>query len=281
MSHLATATATVGATGATGAAGLDYRGRLGLTLPRLVRSELIKLRSVKSTTWAIVVLWGCVAALAALVAATAHTDGNENAPNLAADMTLAAASLVLQPVAVIMGVLFATADYTSGAIRQTLAVAPNRWAVLTAKSLAAVAVLLVSATAAVGLGFAIEFGLMRARGFPVVVSAAAGRDLLGLALYGVVLGMVGFFAGFVTRSAVAGIGIGLGATLILPILVTLGDSVEAVRLVGGFLPEHLARQMWAAQDPDLGGFAGGLGLSLVWLAALFLATGVVFDQRDA
>lgn len=258
------------------------RGRpLGLTPARLVRSELIKLRTLRSTTWAALTLGAVAVALTALVAVTAQTEGNSDVPGLATTMTLTAVSLVLQPVTVIMGVIFATTDYASGAIRSTLAAAPGRWAVLGAKTAAAAAVLFVSGLVTVGLSFALMFWVFRARGFAVTFGAGDFRTLIGLVLYGVILGLVGFFIGFVTRSAVAGIGIGLGLTLIVPILVTLGSSVTLVRAIGGLLPEHLAHQMWAVEDPNLGGFPGGLALSVAWLVILFCTTGALFQERDA
>ncbi|MDR1808511.1 MAG: ABC transporter permease [Propionibacteriaceae bacterium] len=261
---------------------LDPHAHARVTFPRLVRSELIKLRSLRATAWSgLILVLGC-AGLALLVAVTTRDEGNTDAPGLALDQTTTVVHLLAPLVAVVMGVLFASVEYTSGAIRPTLAVTPRRWGVLGAKTVAAAAVLAVTSALTAGLTFAIFYGLYHARGFAVTLTAETAGRLGGLAFYGVVLGLIGFLLGFATRSAVAGIGTGLGVVFLLPILMTLASGRPLTDWLGAILPESAARQTWDWYlTPAPGGAWGGVGIALAWLAAGFLVTGVLFTRRDA
>ncbi|MDR1512720.1 MAG: hypothetical protein LBS56_04430, partial [Propionibacteriaceae bacterium] len=102
----------------------------------------------------------------------------------------------------------------------------------------------------------------------------------GLTLFGVVIGLIGFLIAFAARSVVAGIGFGLGLTTVLPMLAALGKSVPLVATLGDLLPTQAARQMFMAV-PGHGGFAGGLGIALIWIVAGLNVTAVLFGRKDA
>jgi ABC-2 type transport system permease protein len=258
---------------------LDPHQPARLTFPHLVHSELIKVRSLRASWWCALIMAAAGLGLAGLIALTARAEGNADVPTLATNMTTTATMMIIQPVALIMGCLFASIEYGSGAIRTSLAAAPRRWQLLTAKTAAIAAALAVAALATVAVAFVAMFALMRARGFAVVCGGHDVARLAGLVGYGIVLGLIGFLLGFLTRSAVGGIGIGLGLTLVLPMIVTLGSSQAWVARIGDALPEAAARQFFQADSQaDL---VAGLVTVAVWLAAGFIATGVLFQRRDA
>jgi ABC-2 type transport system permease protein len=250
-----------------------------LTFCRLVCSELIKLWSLRAILGSALTLVGCSVGLAGLVASAVQSEGNTDAPGLATALTVTTSQLVVQTLTVILGCLSVSIEYSSGAIRSSLTAAPRRWSLLGAKTVAAALVLALALALAVGLGFATMFGIFRLRGFGVVCAAADLGTLVGLVGYGVILGLFGFLFGFLTRSAVGGIGAGLGLTLILPLLLALASGRRWVDRLAAALPEQAAHRLVSADgSSDL---AGGLAVALVWLAAAFIVTGVLFQRRDA
>ena len=250
-----------------------------VTFPRLVRSELIKLRSLRAILGGAALLVACTVGLAGLVGLTARSEGNGAVSDLATTMTLVTGQLIVQTLAVILGCLAATIEYSSGSIRVTLTAAPRRWSLLGAKTVAVALVLAVVVTLAVGLAFVTLFAIFLRRGFGVVVGPPDVTALAGLVGYGVILGLLGFLLGFVTRSVVGGIGASLGLTLILPLLMGAGSGQAWVRQLLTIMPEHAAHRLFVGHGAaDVG---SGLAIALAWLAVGFIVTGVLFARRDA
>jgi ABC-2 type transport system permease protein len=260
---------------------LDPHAKVRLTFPRVVRSELIKLRSLRAVTRAAVLMAVCSLALGALVGLTLQGDPATMSPHVATLLGLPAVQIVVQTVALIMGVLFATVDYTSGAIRPALAVVPRRWSLLLAK-LAAAALALVPAVALSAFGgLAVTAGFASAGGYAIVVDGSDLAAAAGLTAYGVVLGLIGFLLGFATRSAVAGIGVGIGFTFILPMLMALQSGRPLVAQLMTLLPEYASRGFFRDLDATAAGLTGDAAIVLAWLAAGTLVTGLLFSRRDA
>ena len=128
-------------TGATLArTGPDHRAAFrASTFADVLRSEWVKLRSVRSTFWALTVTVVLGVGLGAVIsAAAAHGYAKSSASGkLSWDPTgysqagVAIASLAI----VVLGVLCISSEYSSGMIRTSLIAVPKRGRVLAAKSL--------------------------------------------------------------------------------------------------------------------------------------------------
>jgi ABC-2 type transport system permease protein len=119
----------------------------------VLRSEWIKLRSVRSTWWTLVSLFVLGAGLTILMCWAnadwlASADADESPGSFITwGMTVA------QITAVVLGALVVTTEYGTGMIRTTFSAVPSRGRVLAAKSVVLVAVLFVVGTATALVGY--------------------------------------------------------------------------------------------------------------------------------
>ena len=128
-----------------------------------LRAELTKLRSVRSTTWALLAILGLTIALGVVSSSTSHTDGGSGDQDLV--MVSLAGVYFAQIAAVAFGVLAVCSEYATGTIRATFAANPRRRQVLAAKvAIVGGLVAGVSAVATVG-AFSIGQAILRGNGF--------------------------------------------------------------------------------------------------------------------
>jgi ABC-2 type transport system permease protein len=191
----------------------------------ILRSEWIKLRSLRSTVWSYAMVILVSLGMAALMAASVSSspEGRFMADDA---MTVTQAStfgiLFGQLIVAVLGVLVISGEYTTGMIRSTLTAVPRRLAALWAKA----AVLFV-ATFIVGLASSIGAFLIAS---PILAAKGVSADLvddgiliavIGGALY---LAMVSVFAlglGAILRSSAGGVAAALGLILLLPLVLQL------------------------------------------------------------
>jgi ABC-2 type transport system permease protein len=211
------------------------------------RMEWIKLRSLRSTWWA---LGATVAgAIGVAVAVGANTE------DAAADLTnnaLAGIALGLLLTGV-LGVLVMTGEYSSGTVRVTLAAIPNRPLVLAAKAAVFGAVALAVGEAAAFIAFFAGGAALPGNvpppelGQPGVLRAVA----LGGAGYGLI-GLIGLGLGAVIRHTPGAVAVLVGGVYVLAQLVAalappimpylpvsiVANSLSAVRPVAGLGQVH-------------------------------------------
>jgi len=106
--------------------------------PDLLRSEWTKLRSVRSTYWALLAAAAAMVGLAALLCAVyvnryGHLSAAEKAGFHPVTFSLNGIFLAQLAIAV-LGVLVVTAEYSTGSVRSTFVAVPQRKAVLAAKA---------------------------------------------------------------------------------------------------------------------------------------------------
>ena len=108
-----------------------------LSFPRLVRSEWIKLRSIRSTVWCYAIVVVLTLAMAYLLGAV-DTGVQRGAPTAVANeliVQVSAASVSLTALVVgVLGVLIITGEYGTGQIRSTFTADPRRTGVVLAKA---------------------------------------------------------------------------------------------------------------------------------------------------
>src|SRR5258708_852989 len=187
----------------------------------VLRSELWKLRSVRSTLWTLLAAVVGNVVLAALAAV--FLPGRLSRQELASvdSVRLSLAGLHVSQIAVgVLGVLVITSEYGTGMIRASLAAVPRRRMMLAAKTLAFAATALI-----VGIGacFAAYFvfqaflpggPLKSSVGDPGVAPAVAGGGI-----YLAVLGLLGLGLGATLRSSAAAIAALFGLLFVPVILV--------------------------------------------------------------
>ena len=115
----------------------------GGTFPQAVAMEWIKLRSLRSTRWTLLLAALLAAGLTALLSGLASSSGE--LADLSAVQTSAFGLETAQLLMIVLGAVVITGEYTSGSVRTTLAAVPTR-----GRLMAAMAVVL--AATAWGLG---------------------------------------------------------------------------------------------------------------------------------
>lgn len=282
--------------------------RLGVTQSRIMVSEWIKFRSLRSTWWSI-----GIALLISVGLGILFSDlrGNDIATHGGFEPDQTALSLrgfYLAQLAVgVLGVLFITGEYSTGMIRATLSAAPKRVPVWVAKiAIFAVAIFAVTLVAAFvaflggqavlsgyqvhgifipgpngGIGFASgSAGTVHSLGVSISHPGSV-RAIFGAALYMVGVGLLGLGCGFVIRNAGGAIAALFGLVLVLPLLAqALPSSLE--QHVNKYLPLMAGTAGMTTQTSadQLGPWAG-LGVFALYVVAALGIGLYVLRRRDA
>ena len=261
--------------------------RIRLSAAGILRSEWIKLISLRSTVWSFAVLVLLSLGLAALMAATLAPERGVAIPDEAQVGFISQVSsfpVVLgQLIVAVLGVLLISGEYGTGMIRSTFSAVPRRLPVLWAKS----AVLFVS-TFVVGLvatvgSYLVASPILAASGVSApITDPDVLRAIVGGALY---LSLVALFAlgvGTIVRSSAGGIAVVLGIILILPTVLQLIPADWAHDLIPYLLSDAGLGLLGLESDVP-GGLEPWQQLTVVlgWVVASLAAGAILMKRRDA
>ncbi|SEO02757.1 ABC-2 transporter permease [Actinacidiphila rubida] len=194
-----------------------------VTQIRVLYSEWIKLRTLRSTFFtlltAMVALIGLGALFSEFTASHwASMPAGERAHFDPAQTSLRGYFLAQLAVGV-LGVLMISGEYATGMIRSTLAAVPRRLPVLWAKSALFAAVVWVLTTASALVAFLLGQALMSSHHLGVSLGdPGVLRVVLGTGLYLTVVGLLGVAIGALIRNTAGGIAALFGLLLIIPVL---------------------------------------------------------------
>ncbi len=261
---------------------------LRITPARLLRSEWIKLVTVRSS------LYGFAGAAATVIgfglAFSSFAGSGESGPGpmegLTDPLSISLSGFNLAQIVLgIIGVLVASSEYASGLARVTFSVVPNRLAVLGAKAmvvgLGSVVVAGVAAVLAFLGGRAVYGG---AAPIPSLTDAAVWQTLLGVGLYAGGVTVMGMSLGFLLRSSAGAIGTLFASLFLVPGLANLlPDSLSGV---AKYLPSNAGASFASSavsmtQDADLLSTGAGIAVYAAWVVGLVATAGVVLRRRDA
>ncbi|MFE0171241.1 ABC transporter permease subunit [Streptomyces sp. NPDC059002] len=244
------------------------------------RMEWIKLRSLRSTFWSLLLV------VAGMVAIGVVTMANTKAPSAAKAATFDPTNNVLAGVAVgqlligVLGVLVVTGEYASGSIRATLTAIPDRRLVLTAKATVYGGISLMVGEV---VGFVTFFAGRAALGDGVPRPGLGDPGVLrALLLSGAYLGMIGLIGigvGAITRHTASAIAVLVGVTFVLPAV--LGGISGTV--VAKFFPTMIAANSLAVAKPvsDMLSPWVGFAVMCLYTAAVLAVGGRLLARRDA
>ncbi|MGH3192584.1 MAG: ABC transporter permease [Streptosporangiaceae bacterium] len=251
-----------------------------------LRSEWTKLRSVRSTFWALTVTVVLGVGLgAAISAAAAHGYARSSVSGkLSWDPTAISLSglAIAQLGIAVLGVLSISSEYSSGMIRASLIAVPKRGRVLAAKSLVLAAVTFVvgevTSFAAFFAGQALTGGHAphAALGDPGVARAVAGGGLVLAAL-----AVLSVATGALLRHPAAGIASLIAVTLVLPVIAqALPDSWR--NPVTEFWPTYAGGQLTTVYHAahTLQPWPG-FGVLCLFVAIVYAIAWTLLDRRDA
>jgi ABC-2 type transport system permease protein len=247
--------------------------------------EWLKLRSVRSTWWTMLVFAAGMIGLAILIMAHFRWATMPAAQRAGFDPTNdSLAGLAIGQLALgVLGVLAITTEFSSGLIRLTFAAAPRRPLVLAAKTAVLAGVTLVAgeilAFVAWGLG---EVVLKSPAPHATLGQPGVLRAVLMGGAYPALIALIALGLGAVIRHTAGAISAVVGVLFVLPlILVPLGTSIQ--NSVGQFMPMMIAENSLTAVKPISHSLSAGAGFGVLCLyAAAALAVGCwTLARRDA
>ena len=231
----------------------------GLTFGGVLRSEWIKLRTLRSTFWSYVLIILLTIGLALLIAGAQR---GPTAPSGATAATLTAAAQqarwitdatlginFAQLVVAVLGALVITGEYSTGMIRSSFAAVPARLPVIFAKALVfGVSSFIVSLFSLVVAALVIVPVLQGHDIHPDLGDGAAWLALVGGAGYLALVGVIAMGIGLLVRSSAAGIASAVGLLLIVPIVLRIVGGVTSALWPGNiasFLPSEAGGRLFA------------------------------------
>lgn len=247
-----------------------------LTARRLVRSELMKLLTLRSTT--VVASAALVTLVGGGVLAAAQTTATT--PDATLGVVLAGTPFAVLVIAA-LGAVAGAREFGSGMIRTTLAAAPRRRQLVLAKAAALVAVLLPVALVGTLAAVALGSGLLPAGAAPSLGDATTLRVVAGTAAYLVGIGVLGLAIGLLVRSTAGAVATVIGAVMILPSVLTTmlpaswSGVLERLPAAAGealLSPGHV--------DGVLSPLAGGADF-LAWIVVALAGAAWALSRRDA
>jgi len=258
------------------------------TLPRVVRSEWIKLRSLRST-WIMlgglvvsIVAFGLISAAVATGSVSTQGGGPAFAGASPVDTVLTGANFGIIIVAV-MGVLVGAREYSSGLIRTSIAVVPRRWPVLLGKVITFLALLVPAVLVSVLVSFFAGTAILTSAGVASTTWSAAGvaGAVLGTMGYLVGIGVIGLCLGILLRSVGAGLGVLIGGILFLPTLASalLPASWDSVLK---YLPSNAGLSFTSVEPVDsMLSYGAGLAVFVLWVVLAVGSATWALMKRDA
>ncbi|MET7513798.1 ABC transporter permease [Streptomyces sp. NPDC005480] len=253
-------------------------GRYGFA--HAARMEWIKLRSLRSTLWALVATVVGMLVIGVVTMANTHAPSPDKADTFDPVNNVLAGIALGQLIVGVLGVLVVTGEYSSGAMRSTLAAIPDRPLLLAAK--AGVFGAVTSAVGEVG-AFATFFAGRLALGEGVPVPALGDPGVLrAVVLSGAYLAMVGLLGialGAVVRHTAAAIGALVGLLYVLPGALSGLTGVTVAK----YFPTMIAGNSLAVSKPvaDVLSPWAGFGMLCLYVVAALGAGGWLLTRRDA
>ena len=269
--------------------------RIGVTFPRVLRSEWIKTRTVRSTVWTLaltVVLMVGFSTLFSWGMSATQGDGGPGAEvgtgSALAVFMVTVGYGVAQLTLAVLGVLAITTEYSTGMIRSTFAAVPGRLQALWAKALVLVVIAAVTSVVAVGLSWVATLGFQSRLGVRLdLADADTRRILLGVPLYLATIALFGFAIGTLMRRTAGALAVVLGWLLVVENLIA-GIPLTFLEKISPFMPGTGGGRLLMTSDQlavdlpnrvDLSAWQG-YGVLVAWTVVLLAIGALLLRRRD-
>ncbi|WP_149202302.1 ABC transporter permease subunit [Actinotalea subterranea] len=262
-----------------------------VTLTRVVASEWIKFRTIRSTFWTLPVTALLMIGLAVLYAWGATTVGPEEMGAVDGASVITSGWYFAQLAVSVLAILTISGEYSTGMIRSTLAAVPKRLPALWAKAAVLAVVVAVVSVIAVALAwvavlpFADQLDLSLDLGDPSTLRMVAGAPL-----YLATIAVFAFAIGALMRHSAGALAVVLGLLLVIENVFAL-IPLRFFELVSPFLPstagtrllltDETLDSMNRVEDAVQLSAWQGYGVLVVWTVVLLVLAAVLLRRRDA
>ncbi|MDP9092158.1 MAG: ABC transporter permease [Actinomycetota bacterium] len=254
----------------------------------VIRSEWIKLRSLRSTWFSLLAAVLIVVGLGTLFSGLhAHRMQDSIGPNgkIIFDATqISLRGVFLAQLAIgVLGVLVIAGEYSTGMIRSSLAAVPHRYPVLIAKALVFAVVVFVVSVVAAFIGFLLGQQAQASTHAQATLSTpGAERAIIGAALYLTLIGLLGVGLGFLIRNTAGAIATLFGIVLVAPLLANALPTPYSTD-ISKYLPLNAGSQILTTINPDPNMLSpwAGIGVTALYAVASLIAGAVILNRRDA
>ncbi|QPZ37558.1 ABC transporter permease [Paramicrobacterium chengjingii] len=256
-----------------------------LSFSGLLRSEWIKLRSLRSTVWCYVLIVLATAGFGMLMALSANL-GDDSLPQ-AAQNNIVAQYLTIGGnftglIAAVLGVLVISGEYTTGMIRTTYTAAPGRLSAYTAKALVLTVVTFIVGLISIAAALAVSLPIFTLNGVaPELSNPDVLVPLIGSAGYLALIALLSFSLGAILRNSAGGIATAVSLLFVLPVGINIVYSFTGAAWaanIANILPGTVGAAMFAYTGEGSGpaptpGFDsdGLLTLDQPWMLGIFAA----------
>jgi ABC-2 type transport system permease protein len=255
-----------------------------VTSARVLRSEWIKMRSLRSTALTLLAAVVTMVAAGWLFGWATNAQWSTTRPEELAvfnpiDTTLAGYNLAQLAVGV-LGVLLVTGEYATGMVRATFGAVPRRLPVLWAKAALYAGVTFALMLAAGLIAFLGGQQFLGTHGTGLSAPGAL-RAIVGVAGYLTLIGVFAVALGFIIRSTAGGVATVFGLLLVLPGLGLLLPASWQDNLLP-YLPSNAGASMFKAlTGPGSLSASVSLLVLLAWVAGALASAALVLKRRDA
>lgn len=252
-----------------------------LTTGGIIRSEWVKLITLRSTWWCLGLIAVMTAGFPVLISlvmglndpGVGGASADVGAYNLTMASTVATSFTVL--IAAVLGCLVITGEFGTGMIRSSIAAAPGRVSTAFAKALVIGGVVFVLGAVSLAVGALLSGLILTSGGFTVdLADSRIWLALLGAAGYPALVAVFAVGVGTMLRNSAGAIATVLGLLLVVPTILQLAAvllQAEWVFDVAAFLPSSLGTTMSSFPfDDGMSMMFGTIRLE-AWQAALAMA----------
>ncbi len=255
-------------------------GTRGVTAGGVLRSEWLKLVTVRSTFWTTLVallLAGGISLLAGSVISVERASSDTALQ--VANGTLSLVALVVG----VLGVLSIGGEYSTLQIRSSYAAVPTRWPVPVAEAVVVGAWSFVLGLVVTFGGFGLMALLLGGKGVDVAFDGDTVGALLGGALYLAIIAVFAVGLGTLVRASAAGITVVAAILFVAPIIVRLVAALTGADWLST-VDDYLLSSSGGVLFAPKGTAAVELWAALVslacWLAAVWVPAVVLTMRRD-
>ena len=263
-----------------------------LSFAHLVRAEWIKLVTLRSTWWSFGMVAVISIGLSVLMAASMSAFLDDAPPmsvtegNAQAVMVVVFSTVLTQLLAVIIGTISVTGEYSTGMIRSTLTAAPQRVPALLAKALVLGVSLFVSTLVVFAIAALVTGPILPTGALDLSDLGSSLLPILGASFYLAVLAIIGVGIGFIIRNGPGALAAGIGLVFVAPLIVGFFPrlpDLEWLHTLAGYLPSNAGQSLFMG-SPMSGDVLEPIPAVLtliIWAAAALVGGSAVLRSRDA